>query len=61
MPGSKTAADYADALRIAHEDYRAGRVTRGELLDRTKAIWLEVLERDLVDEVHAEIDRSGEV
>ncbi len=59
MPGYKSAADFADELRACQEEYRSGRVTLHEHLARTKAIWLEVLEQDLVAEVNAAIDRSG--
>ncbi len=59
MSGFQTAAEYAAALRAAHEDYRQGRVTVREHLSRATALWSEILKGDLVDEVQAELDRDA--
>ena len=58
MPAHEAAADYADELRACHEDYRSGLVSLRKRLARTKAIWMEILERDLAAEVTAAIERS---
>jgi hypothetical protein len=50
--------EYAAALRAAHEEYRQGRTSLREHLFRTTALWSEILRRDLLDEVQAEIDRG---
>ncbi len=59
MSGFETAADYATALRAAQEDYRQGRTSVRDHLARATALWSEILKRDLVEEVHAELDRGG--
>ena len=58
MSGCQTAAEYATALRAAHEEYRQGRITVREHLSRSAALWSEILGRGLVDEVQAESERS---
>ncbi len=57
MTGFPTAVEYV-ALRAAHEEYRQGRTSLREHLSRTTALWSEILRRDLLDEVQAEIDRG---
>jgi hypothetical protein len=60
MSGFKTAADYAAAIRAAHEEYRLGGTTLREHLFRTTALWSEILNAGLADEVQAEIERDVE-
>jgi hypothetical protein len=60
MSGFQTAAEFAEALRVIHEEYRQGRVTLREHLTRSTSLWSEILGRGLVDQVQAEIDRCEE-
>jgi hypothetical protein len=59
MSGFQSAAEYAAALRAAHEDYRLGRVTVREHVARATALWSEILKGGLVDEVQAELARAA--
>jgi hypothetical protein len=60
MSGFQTAEEYAEALRVVHEEYRQGRVTLREHLSRSTSLWSEILKRGLVDQVQAEIDRCDD-
>ncbi len=59
MPESRTPADYAEALRASFARHRSGLISRDEHLAHARQIWIEVLARDLVSEVQAELRRTG--